>query len=70
MQSESSLLASIPQYREEYSRKGMLWRLGEGLVERALICCEFRYDNLSRFLQLSSGLHQKSQDEHGGTLEG
>ena len=43
------------------TRKGVRWRMGEGIVERALTSCEFR--QLKQVLQLSSVLHQKARDE-------
>ena len=44
----------------------MRWRLGEGIVGRALTSCEFR--QLKQVLQLSSELHQKARDEIRGMM--
>ena len=44
----------------------MRWRLGEGLVERALTSCEFR--RLKQVLQLSSEWHQKARDDIRGVM--
>ena len=46
----------------------MRWRLGEGMVERALTSREFR--QLKQVPQLSSELLQKARDEIRGTMGG